>query len=203
MDCKTVLRNLLLIFFAIVTLSWTSLGQNKPFWQPNEILLISGFGHGTSSYNLPEGTYRPVYFIVHLSTKLWDGEKHVGSEKLKMLLYIEPQFNPVLITQEKNVKQEFETGLNIGVKHVFALTKFFQPFIHMGFGPHYFSAETVKQTKGFLFSDNLGCGISLLPTSHLTFQLGFRLRHLSNANTRWPNHGINTYNYHVGVGWVF
>ena len=63
----------------------------------------------------------------------------------------------------------------------------------LGSGPHYINAQTQRQAKGFIFSDNLAAGIRLPLPAHLAgeFNIQYRLRHISNAGLKSPNGGIN------------
>jgi Lipid A 3-O-deacylase (PagL) len=160
-------------------------------------LLGAGYGLG-SAYNLPEGKYIPVFFIGHFGMVLQKKEK-VRKDKAIFTMYFEPQVNPVFIKTKEFTKSELEFGVNVGFKHMYPLCKNIYSYILIGSGPHFFTASTSRQARGFIFSDNFGAGLYFFAGKKLAINLGFRLRHMSNANTRVPNHGINTYNYHLGI----
>lgn len=191
---KVVFGFLFLIFFQ-------NQAQKKSFFK--EKGFIVGFGHGLSSYNLPEGIYRPFFFMGHFGIDLLK-KNPLNFNKGTLTLYFEPQINPTFIqyTATNTVSNHLEFGLNVGLKQTIKVYKQWYVFIHGGVGPHYMNIDTRKQYRGFLFSDNFGVGISYLTIKNLAISLGFRLRHLSNANLNFPNSGINTYNYHFGISWI-
>ncbi|TAG53006.1 MAG: acyloxyacyl hydrolase [Cytophagales bacterium] len=193
MECKIILRYLFLVCFSVSA-------QKNLFYEKG---FLVGFGHGLSIYNLPEGNYRPFFFMGHFGIDLLKKNKQ-NLPFGKFTLYFEPQFNPVLVENySKNlVEQKFEFGLNIGFKQTVRIYKNLFAFIHGGVGPHFHNSVTRKQFKGFLFSDNFGLGLSYKISENKLINLGFRLRHLSNANLEMPNSGINTYNYHFGMSWI-
>jgi opacity protein-like surface antigen len=58
-------------------------------------------------------------------------------------------------------------------------------------GPHYISVVTQKQANGFIFSDMIGAGFSFFMTKNTMVSSEYRWRHLSNADLKNPNLGIN------------
>ena len=68
----------------------------------------------------------------------------------------------------------------------------FRLSLAMGTGPHFISLKTNRQSRGFIFSDNLELGL-IYPVSklHLDFNLKVRYRHISNAGLEEPNGGID------------
>jgi hypothetical protein len=70
----------------------------------------------------------------------------------------------------------------------------------LGSGPHYISAHLDRQATGFIFSDNLAIGaLTRLNRKQLFLNLQFRIRHISNANLKLPNRGVNSYNFFIGL----
>ena len=70
----------------------------------------------------------------------------------------------------------------------------------LGSGPHFITAEVSRQANGFIFSDNLALGSFVkLSEKDLFLNLQFKIRHLSNAELKNPNAGINTWNVMVGL----
>lgn len=175
--------------------------QKKSFFK--EIGFNLGFGHGVSRYNLPEGIYRPCFIMGHFGIDILK-KNPLNFNNGSLTLYFEPQFNPVFIENQvfKTLRTNFEFGLNIGLKQTIHIYKPLYAFIHCGIGPHFLNFDNKIQNKGFLFSDNLGLGISYTAKKNLFFSVGFRLRHLSNAYLSSPNYGLNTFNYHFGISWI-
>jgi hypothetical protein len=63
-------------------------------------------------------------------------------------------------------------------------------------GPHYISIVTKDQANGFIFSDVIGTGLYYYLSKDSAINVGYRVRHLSNAGLAEPNGGIDT---HFGV----
>jgi lipid A 3-O-deacylase len=159
---------------------------------------LTGAGYGLGTYNIPEGKYIPVFFIGHFGMDL-TANKNIKKDKGIFTMYFEPQVNAVFIKTKELTKSELEFGINVGFKHMYPICKNIYSYILIGSGPHFFTTATTRQARGFLFSDNFGGGFYFFAGKKLAINLGFRLRHMSNANTRVPNHGINTYNYLIGI----
>ena len=51
----------------------------------------------------------------------------------------------------------------------------------------------MDQSNGLAFADTVGIGVNLAVMPGASLDLGLRLRHLSNANFRMPNNGIDNY----------
>lgn len=110
--------------------------------------------------------------------------------------YAEPQVNPVESTG-KNPDWEF--GLNLGLRNYIRINDGFYLYQQLGSGPHFISARLERQARGFIFSDNLIFGgmVRLKNSNFLNLQFG--IRHISNANLKLPNRGVNS--YVIRLGW--
>ena len=160
---------------------------------------IVGYGNGIDSLNIPEGKYTVVYLMAHLGIDIFRNSQINQNRLGKTFVIFEPQLNPVFIKSSGKTLNAFEFGVNVGVQHLYPLLKDkIHTYIQISAGPHFMSAHTTRQARGFLFSDNLSTGMYLRINQSLIVNLSFRLRHLSNADTRSPNQGINTFNYHIG-----
>ncbi|HEX8548346.1 MAG TPA: acyloxyacyl hydrolase [Cytophagaceae bacterium] len=184
----------------VLLVSLATLGRAQDL-EPKRFRIIEkgfliGVGHGIDSLNLPEGNYVPTFFIGHIGFSL---TKKPNSNKGIFTFNLEPQLNPVFIRKAESSKTELEFGLNMGFQHIYPITKNIYSYILISAGPHFISVNTVRLARGFCFSDNLGAGLYVALNKSLRLNLGFRLRHLSNAELKSPNHGINTFNYHIGL----
>ncbi len=191
-----ILPFLFLCFIAGAQENSVKTNPKKPFFTEKGIFV--GYGAGLDSTNLPEGQYCPIFLIVRL------GMTPFKSKLKKVIpgtftLFFEPQFNPVVIRKPEGNEWNYEFGANVGIQYSYPITKAISVYTLMSVGPHYMSAYTSVQSQGFLFSDNLGIGTILYPTETWAINFGFKIRHISNAETHWPNHGINTFNYLIGI----
>ncbi len=66
-------------------------------------------------------------------------------------------------------------------------------------GPHYISRAPSRQLPGFLFSSEANTGFSLLLKGATKIEVLLGFRHLSNAEVRLPNGGLNNLLMSVGM----
>jgi hypothetical protein len=110
--------------------------------------------------------------------------------------YLEPQFNLVHTLRP----WDFEFGTNLGFRNYIKVNPGFYLYQMLGSGPHYISARLDRQATGFIFSDNLAIGaFTRFNKKGLFLNLQFRIRHISNANLRLPNRGVNSVNFLLGL----
>jgi hypothetical protein len=149
---------------------------------------IVGYGH---EVNL-DTRYNPIFFAGDFSWQF-------GKTKKKNFLafYLEPQFNLVVTVKPLDI----EFGTNIGLRYYQQLSPTFYLYQMLGSGPHFITADLPRQAKGFIFSDNLAVGFfkELSRKKALFLNVQFRVRHISNAELKMPNAGVNTLNVLVGL----
>lgn len=163
----------------------------------SDVGVSTGFGYALNGRSLPEGTYRLVYFQGLVRSQILPPSHQRGIFEA-VYLGAEPQYNLVWID---NRQENFEFGLHFFIQPTFRLSEKLKAYFVAGTGVHYFSTETIAQARGFIFADAMGLGISFRVSPKSSIFTNFRIRHLSNANTRMPNKGINTYNFHLGYAW--
>ena len=187
------MRKALFFVFLFYSLCFGLKGQIKI----SEIGFSTGFGYALNGRSIPEGVYRLAYFqgIVRKQILPLSHQKGIFEA---VYLGAEPQYNIVWIDRKQ---ENFEAGVHFFLQPTFRLSERWKAFFIAGIGPHYFSTTTVSQAQGFIFADAVGLGLSNRLSSRATVFANFRIRHLSNANTRLPNLGINTYNFHLGFTW--
>ncbi len=148
----------------------------------------SGFVIGYGTGGVEEGKYEPVLMIWHIGFGLKEFQsKQPGDRANSISFYIEPQINPVT-RPEKDV----EFGIGAGLKYMHHITNDLSASLMASFGPHWITINTENQARGFVFSSTIGLGISFFVSDNSSVILGCRVRHLSNANCRKPNGGIDT-----------
>ena len=163
----------------------------------SDIGISTAWGYALNGRSVPEGTYRLVYFQGLIRSQILPKQNQRGVFEA-VYLGAEPQYNLVWIDKKQ---ENFEFGAHFFIQPTFRLSEHCNAFFIAGIGPHYFSTSTISQARGFIFADAMGLGISLQTSSKASIFTSFRIRHLSNANTRMPNLGINTYNFHLGYAW--
>lgn len=187
------MKKILFIFAFGICLSDSLKAQPKI----SDIGFATGWGYALNNRSLPEGVYRLLYLQGVLRSQVLPVSRQKGIFEA-VYLGAEPQYNLVWID---NQQDNFEIGLHFFIQPTFKLSEYLKAFFIAGVGPHYFSANTISQARGFIFADAMGLGLSLKISSKNVIFSNFRIRHLSNANTRLPNLGINTYNFYIGYVW--
>ncbi|HWJ92723.1 MAG TPA: acyloxyacyl hydrolase [Flavisolibacter sp.] len=151
---------------------------------------ITGYGNAFS-----DNTYYKIFYLAaDFSSSFKPPKKNdfVG-------WYFEPQFNFVHTLRPF----DYEFGANLGIRNYIRISPDFYLYQMLGSGPHYISAELDRQATGFIFSDNLAIGSFMgIGKKSLFLNLQFRMRHISNANLKLPNRGVNSYNFLVGFSCV-
>ena len=139
--------------------------------------------------------YQVFYLIADYSKSFTNPRK-----KDFVAWYAEPQFNLVKAASTQEGALDYEYGLNLGIRNYIKINEGFYLYQMLGSGPHYISAEVVRQANGFIFSDNLAVGTFLrLNRKNLFLNFQYVQRHISNANLKAPNGGINFYNFVIGL----
>jgi len=175
--------------------SITSQKNHSRSWKLVESGFSLGFGYGVNSSNLPEGNYSPLFFIRKFAFN-FPGRTPLHHTRFQVTALLEPQFNLVFIRDRINPDQiEYELGIGLGIQNRFLIDPHFSIFYNLIIGPQYFSTQTIRQSKGLIFSDNLGIGLSYKFAHQWGISEEFRIRHMSNANIAEPNYGINTNNF--------
>jgi hypothetical protein len=164
----------------------------------NPLLTESGIIAGYGTGDVKEGNYEPVLLIWHLGCDLKRFIPELKNYSGTFSIYLEPQINPVF---ERETDLEF--GIGVGLKYLHPVTEKISAYIFGSVGPHYITVETRDQANGFIFSNTIGAGFSFFLTEKSSLNLGYRLRHMSNACTRKPNGGINTHFGTIGYSVYF
>jgi len=143
---------------------------------------------------LSEGRkYKPFQLLFYYQfTNLLKGKKN------DLLIYMEPQL--VWAHFSPKDKTEWEFGANLGLEYRLNVSAQTALTAAIGTGPHYITVETKQQVNGFIFSDNFTAGLrQKLGNSGVNLDLKCRFRHLSNANLKKPNRGIDSWFILAGV----
>lgn len=199
-NVKALIKNKYILLLICVVFSGFVQAQTKKFTlkiKVKELGFMSGFGYGIDHNSLPEGNYVPVNFSAHIAYKsLFLGDSANGREDY--FLFMEPTYNHVVLKTPNGDKEEADAGLTLGFKYNYSLLPSLKLSLQLASGPHWYTATTYRQAPGFIFSNFVGLGLYQDVAKKLALNFVFRVRHMSNADTRQPNHGINTYNYMFG-----
>ena len=164
-------------------------------YSKHRIGIISGFGNQNGlglKYQYDVRFFQLQYF-----------NKLTKRTKWQLDLLIQPQYNTTTLRPvdfEPNEITGYEYGINIGL--LYRRTPINKPFSYyalLSLGPHYVSDTPERQIEGYIFSDNFAIGSTLKLSQLIHFELRLGFRHISNANFRLPNGGINNLFYSGGL----
>ncbi|MEI8186393.1 MAG: acyloxyacyl hydrolase [Chlorobiaceae bacterium] len=196
---------LLFLLFSLAVLSVPSMmdataasqdEQKKSGIFLNEIAVGSGYVH--SSFQGSQNDYFVYPALVRVGFDI-SSLVGIGGQKSKMQLALEPFVNAIA-----GDKRGVEAGLSIGVRYFQAIAKSFDLFTEISVAPMFLGIDTVEQgVAGFNFLDQIGLGLQYKLSDCSAFFVGYRFRHLSNANISHPNLGINSDAPVCGISWLF
>jgi hypothetical protein len=183
---------LLFSFTAMATIT----GQNGLLFNgsKHKIGLMTGFGEQFSREN--RYYYHPYFIEIQYSyailrKNLW-GLEILAQPQYNITSYTKDEFTSTLL-------KGHECGLNIGflLRSNFCSDKI-SLYAAASSGPHFVSGVPDRQSRGFIFSDNLFVGVNALICRNLYLDLRTGTRHISNAELKHPNGGLNNFIYKAG-----
>ncbi len=155
-----------------------------------------GFFYGQGSQKLLSVNYHHniKYFQMQISSPI------TVNQNWQADWIIIPQYNSTKFKYNHNGKEHsgYEFGVGFGGLIKANKWKNFKPYAGFAIGPHYVSGTPSRQSKGFIFSDNIFIGSTFNLTSDIDFDLRLGFRHISNASIKKPNGGINDANLSIG-----
>lgn len=93
-----------------------------------------------------------------------------------------------------------EIGMGAGVIFSYNLVDdLLNTYFLVSTGPHYSQKSPDRQISGFMFNSNLDIGVIIYMQNNLSFDIRTGFRHLSNANLKIPNGGINNWIISFGI----
>jgi hypothetical protein len=169
-------------------------------WGKQELTLAGGYGigfeafgsKGTDAADVEFGALIPNWGI-GISNDLGDSF-YRGS----FSLHIEPQ---LLWNHEPRNGDAYGGGILF--RYNLMTHQRFVPFIEGGGGFMSVDFDLVNQRDGFNFLLQSGVGAHLFVTNRAALLAGWRFHHMSNANTRRPNTGINSNFFQFGITYYF
>ena len=164
----------------------------------NRFFTEMGFITGFGSASIPEGNYQPIFLIGHFGVDLKRYFSGLKNHSGTLSVFLEPQINPVV-----NPQTDFEFGIGIGLQYMHPIIGNLSAYVLGSIGPHYISVVTTKQASGFIFADTIGAGFYYYLTKDSAINVGYRFRHMSNANLADPNGGIDTSSGVIGYSVFF
>jgi lipid A 3-O-deacylase len=161
-------------------------------------LTEAGFITGYGNANLDEGVYRTLLMVGHFAKDINHFIPALQEHRGRLSFFLEPQFNYVL-----KPAGEIELGLGIGFQYSYPVSARISPYILVVTGPQLISVDSITQANGLNFSSAVGVGIYFSLTKNIALNLGYRHRHVSNAELNKPNEGIDSEIGILGLSYFF
>jgi hypothetical protein len=115
--------------------------------------------------------------------------------------FVQPDYGPDYLELREIYTKErtfVEYVLNLGILIRYKPKGRLSFFLLGSIGPMISGTETERLAKGFAFSDIVGIGASY-KTGRFVFDIQPSLRHVSNADIKFPNCGHNSSNINLGI----
>ena len=139
-------------------------------------------------YDYRVSFFQAQYYYTLLQKKTWSLE-----------VLVQPQYNTTRYRHIDKTENGYEVGVNAGLLVRKELIKDdLNAYIFLSSGPHYISGAPQRQVPGFIFSDNLFVGLNTKIAPGLDLDLRSGFRHISNANFKKPNSGVNNFIFSIG-----
>jgi hypothetical protein len=165
------------------------------------------FPYYNKDYNHSVNGYKIMLNYPFKKTRLFSYELHIepgiclARHQLLNQYYVQPNRGDDYLQQReiftKNQRIN-EYVLNIGIIVRQTIKERFSCFVLGSIGPMISDTETERLARGFAFSDVISLGLAY-KAGNITFEIRPGIRHVSNANTQYPNSGHNSSNIDFGI----
>jgi lipid A 3-O-deacylase len=159
-----------------------------------ESTMIAGFGKG----GISEGSYEHIALIWQFGFDLRRVFSRLEDNRGTLAFIIEPEINPVIAPEN-----DVEFGISFGVKYRYPFTQRLSGYVLGSVGPHYITVQSQDQANGVIFFNTVGAGFSFFLTEKTALSLEYRFRHISNADAKEPNVGIESHIGAIGYSMFF
>ena len=190
------LISIVLVFILLLCPLHTIGFSEQPRYAP-KLEFLTGYG---SARIKQKGVYHVIPFFFDFNFDLTALlEKHKIRFPGSLTFVLEP-FISYVFSPNRNV----EVGNNIAFKiGILAETSKLQPYFKGGSGPIFISQHTREQGTQFNFNDFAALGVHYFFTKTVALTFEYRFRHISNAEIKKPNRGIDSHFGLCGVAFLF
>lgn len=173
----------------------------------HKIGFITGYGFRNFDFGLDislkgkwnqyDYTYKVVFLQLQYNYVL------VALHKWELELAVQPQCNVTIFRYHNYPFQPnctgYEAGFTGGLVVRRYISKYTSLYVYGASGPQYVPFVPKRQAPGLIFSDNVfvGGSVRVYKNAYLEVRTGFR--HMSNADTKEPNPGINNMTFTGGI----
>lgn len=135
-------------------------------------------------------------FEVQIEPSLYRAKHQLLNES-----FVQPDYGPDyllkrIIYMRPKIITEYVLSVGFIIRYNFNDT--FSSFLMGSIGPMYSDTDTERMTRGFAFSDIAAFGVTM-NTKKITFEIRPGVRHVSNADLRYPNCGYNSATVDFGL----
>ncbi len=156
-----------------------------------------GYGHfGSVSSSNP--SYKPAMLMLHYAVAANRTAPFLANISKRWMFYLEPGYSFI-----NNKRSEKEIGVGAGLQYMFDMSKKIKGYFLIGSGLIHITYKSDYQKRGLNFQDNIGSGLLFFISENKALDIGVRFRHISNAGTRKPNHGIGDFIGTMGLSFFF
>lgn len=159
--------------------------------------LLSGYAR-SNLFDQRDKNIIPFYIDFDLNLKPW-AQRHSLPFPGLLQFIIEP-FVSCVYSSRANAEIGNNFVFKIGLLNE---NKRFQPFLKFGVGLIYLTYHYKYQATQFNFTEFAGLGAHYFFRKNTALTLEYRYRHISNANLRRPNLGINSNMGLLGISYFF
>jgi hypothetical protein len=193
---KRIVLSSAILIFLLLTVSPGSAG--KPQEKSLEAIeILSGLSSGELR---KKDDYQLIPLIIALDFNLKPLTERFYFEPAQLIQFqIEPFISPVF-SPNKNIEAGTAFALKLGL---FPQNWKLQPYVKTGAGFVYITQHTLEQGTQFNFIEYGGTGIHYFVFKNTALTFEYRFRHLSNADIKDPNAGINSYLILGGICYRF
>ena len=210
------LFQLIILCICFCLCSITTKAQKDAWYTPSKIGFLYGSGKqgGTFlndkdySYNtnlLKLQFYYPLKFGKFELELVFEPTIGFANHQLLNVHFIKPtEPNYLALREEFTQKRkltEYILSTNLIIRKY--IYKSHSAYILLGIGPMIISERTERLSKGFAFAEIISLGLTSEVYNGLYFDIRGGYRHLSNADLKLPNSGINTATIDFGFNFKF
>jgi opacity protein-like surface antigen len=158
---------------------------------------LSGFGTGRLS---EKGNYQVVPLYVDFDFRLSKPQPGEENKPVVSFYFVLEPFVSYVSSPDNNA----EIGNNFLIKACFlADTSRFRPYVKAGVGGIFITQHIREQGTQLNFNENACLGFHYFFKKNVAFTAEYRYRHLSNADTKRPNRGMDANFGLAGVSYFF
>ena len=212
-------NNLLLLVVLGIALNLYSIeikAQKKAWFSSSKIGILYGYGEqggdflNDKDYNYTTNLIK-FQFYYPLKSGSFDLELVIeptigfATHQLLNIQFIRPTEPNYLALREEFIQKKELTEYILSTNLILRknIYKSFSAYILLGIGPMIISERTERLAKGFAFAEIVSLGFSTKVYQNLNFDVRGGYRHMSNADLKLPNSGINTATINLGFNFKF